>query len=462
LTFTITPPGGSPTDYTQHLAYDGMFSQMTITQNFGRQGDTATFCLVDEYTTTPTITVIPVMSQVKLVDDHIGVTLFAGVINDPQLQIDGPTRNEWTLNCTDYTFYADNSTPVIGVFNNFNAQDIVVSLTNQAQCGISAATIPHGGFVAPGPSLTAVTIGYQSLSAAWKTLAQLAGQSTPYGWYVDENRALHFYNADTALDSGVTFTTHPTTGNSSTEGHVLLDSTNTYEWDGTTVHNRILVQGAAQLIFTSISQDPPTDVFRGDGVTVAWPLKFTFANVGGFKVNKRQLEINVVPAGSPNSAGSVPGAAWNIVQNNIGAYYLTANTAPSEGTLIQIWYSYNIPIVVQVNDRASQVTFNGPNGGIFGEFISDTTLTTTSMALARAQRERQEYAFPVERATFNTSEDWMGWVRAGYTFRYVNQFIPDVQNGNTIGIDDTFLCIQNRVSFDQGGYRTMQITAVRI
>lgn len=462
LTFTITPPGGSPTNYTEFLGWDGMFQQLTISQNFGRQGDTATFCLVDEYRTTPNIPIIPVMSQVKLTDNRIGVVLFAGVINDPQLQIDGPTRNEWTLNCTDYTFYADNSTPVIGTFNNFASQDIVISLTEQADCGIDAAFTRNGGFVAPGPVLPSVVIGYQSLSAAWKTLAQLAGQVTPYGWYVDEDRHLHFYDSSTALNSGVTFTTHPTVGGSSTQGHVLSDSTQLYEWDGTTVHNRILVQGAAQLIFTSVSLDPPTDTFRGDGVSVAWPLRFTFANIAGLHVSKRQTEVNLVPAGGPNSAGSVPDANWNIVQNNIGAYFLTANTPPAPGTLIQIWYSYNIPIVVQVNDRSSQTAFNGPNRGIFGEFISDTTLTTTSMALARAQRERQEYAFPAERATFNTSEDWVGWVRAGYTFRYINQFIPDVQNGNTIGIDDTFLCIQNRITFDNGGYRTMQITAVRI
>lgn len=462
LTLTITPPGGSPVDYTSNLAFDGAFQQLTINQNFGRQGDTATVPLVDEYTTTPHITVIPVMSQIKLTDNHLGVVLFAGVVNDPILQVDSPTRNEWTLNCTDYTYYADNSTPVVGTFNQDVSDDIVVSLTTQANCGISAARLVNGGFVAPGPQLPSVQIQYQSLSQAWRLLAALAGQVTPYGWFVDENRRLHFYDSSTALNSGVTITTHPTVGGSTTEGHMLSDSQQSYEWDGTSVHNRILVQGASQLIYTSTRTDAATDTWQGNGAQTAWPLRYSFGSPGLLLVGKKNTSVNIVPPGSPLSSGSEPNAQWNIVQNNVGAFYLTANDPPASGVKIRFWYSYFIPITAQVNDIASQVQYTGPNGGIFGEHISDTSLTTTTMALARAMRERQEYGFAAERASFNTSQDWLGWIRAGYVFRYINQFVPDVQNGNTIGVDDSFLCTQNRVSFTEGGYRTMQITAVRI
>lgn len=462
LTLTITPPGGGATDYTSYFAYSGSYDQAVITQNFGRQGDTATFALVDEYVTTPHITIIPVMSQIKLRDNNLGVVLFAGVVNDPQLQVTSPNRNEWTLNCTDYAYYADNSTPVFGTFNGFTSDVIVASMTAQANCGITAATIAAGGFVAPGPLLPAVHFQYQSLSAAWKFVAKLASQVTPYGWYVDENRALHFYDATSALNSGVTFTTHPTVGGSSSEGHMLVDNTNSYEWDGTSVHNRILVRGASQLIYTSIRNTAPTDHWRGDGTDSAWPLRYAFGSPGLLLINNVNTPVNTVPAGGPNSSGSQPSASWNVIQNNTGQYFLTANSAPGAGTSIQFWYSYNIPIVAQVNDLGSQATYTGPNGGVFGEYIADMSLVTTTMALARATRERQEYSFAVERVVFTTSPDFLGWVRAGYTFQYINQFVPDVQNGNTLGVNDTFLCTQNRITFGDGGYRTMQVTGVRI
>lgn len=455
LTLMVTPPGGTAVDYTRFLAWSGAFQQLTITQNFGRQGDTAQFALVDEYTTTPNV-VVPVLSQIKLVDNTLGITLFAGVVNDPVLVPTSPNRNEWTLNATDYTFYADNSIPVFGpVFNGFTADAIVIALTQQANCGISAAPSSQGGFVAPGPVLPSVAIGYQSLSSVWRKLAQLAGQVTPYGWYVDENLRLHFYDATTAIPSGVTFTTTPTVAGSATEGHVTVDSQFAYEWDGTSVHNRILVQGGAQTV-TSPAFGPPTDTWRGDGVTMAWPLRFTFSSINRFLVNGVNTAITVVPP------GATPSGAWNVVQNATGSYFLTAATAPPVGTLIQFWYSYKIPVVAQVNDTASQQKYTGPNGGIFGYFVSDSSLSDVSMALARAQRERDEYAFAVERATFNTSEDWIGWVRSGQTFQYVNQFVPDSENNNSWGINGTFLCVQNRITFTAGGYRKMQITGVRL
>lgn len=218
LTLNITPPGGSPTNYASKLAWEGVSQTMSITQNFGRQGDTATFCLVDEYATTPNY-YIPVLSQIKLIDNTISTTLFAGVVNDPVLMVTGTNRNEWLLNCTDYTFYADNC-DVQGLFNGLSVDQIIVLLTAQGNCGVTAATVRNGGFVAPAPVLTQAQLNWGTLSSAWRSLAQLAGSSTPYGWYVDGNLKLHFYDSSTAINSGVTCTTSPTAAGSSTEAHI--------------------------------------------------------------------------------------------------------------------------------------------------------------------------------------------------------------------------------------------------
>lgn len=459
LTLTITPPGGTAADYTSHLAWSGAASQLSISQNFGRQGDTATLPLVDEYASTPSL-YIPVFSQVKLYDNLAGVTLFAGVANDPVFTVTSPNRNEWTLNCTDYTFYADNAI-VHGVFVGQTVDQILVSLTAQANCGISAATIRNGGFVAPGPQLASFVLNYATLSDAWRKLAQLAGQLTPYGWYVDENRALHFYDATTAISSGVTFTTTPTASGagSLTEGHFDMDSQMGYEWDGKSVRNRILIQGANQTIsHGAVSSTAPTDTRRGDGARSSWPLRYTVTGSPTLKVNGIQQPVTIVGAGSSGSG------TWQIQQNSVGGYFLTnASAAPAAGVLIQIWYDYQVPVTARANDYPSQRTYTGPNGGVFSEFISDTSLITPPMALARAMRERQEYAVAPERLTFQTTAEFLGWVRAGQTCTVVNQFIPDSENGGAPGITDTFIVIANSVSFiSQGGYRQAQITAVRL
>jgi hypothetical protein len=454
LTLTITPPGGSPSQYQAHLAYEGHNEQMTITQNFGRQGDTAVLPLVDEYSSAPHFR-IPVMSLVSLYDNNCGQTLFAGVADDPIQTVAGPNRNEWTLNCTDYTFYADKAI-VHGVYNGLTADQVVIDLTAQANCGISAASVADGGFVAPGPTMANLILNYGSLSDAWRKLATLAGASTPYGWYVDENLALHFYDATTALDSGVTFTTAPTVGGSITQGHMLLDSTNAYEWAGSSLCNKVLVQGATQTIPQPTS-GAPTDTWLADGVMQGWPLRYTVSGTPTVTVSGVSQTVTAVSPGA-----TPPTSGWSVQQNTFGQYFLWKHApAPPAGAVIKAWYSYSVPVVAQATDYASVAAYTGPNGGVFAEFISDTTLTTVPMALNRAQQERTEYAYPVEQATFNTSEDFLGWVRAGQTCVYDNQFAWDDQS-DSWGVNDTFLVTGNTVTFGTGGYRQQQVVAVRL
>jgi hypothetical protein len=448
LTLTITPPGGSPATYTQYLAYDGAAQQMSITQNFGRQGDTATLALVDEYSGTPHFH-IPPLSRLSLVDNNCSKTLFAGPITAPVQTVTGPNRNEWTLSCTDNTFYADNAI-VHGTWFGFTVDQIVIALVRQANCGISAVAVRDGGFVSPAPQLASFILNYTTLSEAWRKLATLAGSVTPYGWYVDENLDLHFFDATSALSSGVTFTTSPTVAGSTTEGHFILDDQNGYTWDGTSIRNRILVQGATQTVTTNL-KGAPTDTWRADGTQMAWPLRGSLSGSPTLKVGGIAVSVTVV------TGGGTAGGAWVAEQNVIGQWFLVAATAPANGTVLQFWYNYQVPLVAQASDYASQATYSG----VFSEFISDTSLTTAPMAKARAQQSRTEYAFAAERADFTIGEDFLGWARAGETFTYHNQFIWDSQ-GSSWGVTDTFIAIANQVSFGTGGYRQMQLTGIRL
>lgn len=455
LTLTITPPGGSPSTYQQYLAYDGAQQTPSITQNFGRQGDTAVLPLVDEYASSPNV-LVPPLSRLTLFDNVCSQTLFAGVVTAPVQSVTGTNRNEWTLGCTDNTFYADNAI-VHGTWFGFTVDQIVIALTRQANCGISAVAVRDGGFVAPGPQLASFVLNYTTLSDAWRKLATLAGIVTPYGWYVDENLDLHFFDATSAISSGVTFTTSISAGSggSTTEGHLLLDNTNGYTWDGTSIRNRILVQGATQTVTTNL-KGAATDTWRADGTQAAWPLRGSLTGSPTLKVGGVAVSVTVVTGG-----GTATGS-WVAEQNVIGQWFLVAASAPAAGTLLQFWYNYQVPVVAAANDYASQSTYTGPNNGVFSEFISDTSLTTAPMALARAQQSRAEYAFAAERATFTSGEEFMGWVRAGQTFAYHNQFVPDSQRAWALGVTDTFIAIANQVTFGTGGYRQLALTGVRL
>lgn len=456
LTLTVTPPGGSPTDYTTHLAWAGTNQQMTVTQNFGRQGDTLVLPIVEDYAAagTPTIA-FHSQSQVSLYDNTAAQSLFAGVANSVTQAVQAnKALNEWDLACVDYTLYADN-TDVHGIFYGWTVDQIVVSLVQQANCGITAATVADGGYVEPGPQLSSYVLNFNPLSTAWRQLANLAGSTTPWGWYVDQNLELHFFPGTEALSSGVTFTTSPTLAGSLTEGHMLLDTQNAYQQDGTSLSNRILVQGANQTISYGSITNPPTDTWLADGTQSAWPLRYTVSGTPVLHVNDVATTAVVATSGTSTSG------PWVVEQNSIGQYFLVAATTPAAGTEIDIWYTYLVPVVAQASDQASISEYTGPNGGVYSQFVSDSSLTTVPMALARAQQMRSEYAFVVERFTFNSSPDFIGWVRAGWTILIVNQFAYNIQSSSW-GVSDTFVITANTVTFGDGGYRTMQITAIRI
>lgn len=467
LTFTVTPPGGIATDFTNKLAWSGL-SAPSLTQNFGRQGDTGTFTLIDDYTgqAQPNYVIKP-LSQVSFFDVTANVSLFAGVVTNVSLD---PlvNRNVWTLSCTDYTFYADNAI-VQGTFIGQTIDQIIVSLTQQANCGITALQVgkTNGtttGYVAPGPLIQSFVLNYSTLSEAWRKLSRLASQTTPYGWYVDENRNMHFFDQTAAQSSGVSFTTNITYVESSTpnllEGHIQFENSFGYEWDGASVRNRILVQGATQIIkYGSYTTANPVDTWPTNGVQQSWPLRYTVTGQPVLTLNDVVQPVTVVQAG-----GSFTGTGWTVAQNSVGSWFLNGpGTAPASGQTIKLWYDYEVPIIAQTNDLTSQQTYTGPNGGVFTEYISDTSLTTVPMAQNRAFRQKQEYAFVAERLSFTTSPEWMGWVRAGQTFTMTNKFIPDDRTSYSWGLTNaTFIVIANSIQFITGGYRVCSLKAIRI
>lgn len=468
LTLTITPPGGTTTDYSANLAWSGLAAP-SLTQNFGRQGDTGSFTLIDDYNgkTQPNFVIKP-LSQISFFDNVANVSLFTGVITNVQMD-PMVNRNVWTLSCTDYTFYADNAI-VQGTFIGQTIDQIVVALTQQANCGITALQTGQSngtttGYVAPAPLIQSFVLNYSTLSEAWRKLAKLASQTTPFGWYVDQNRNLHFFDQTAAQPSGVSFSTTIGYVGSSTpnlvEGHIQFANSFAYEWDGASVRNRILVQGATQIVkYGSYRTANPVDQWQTNGVQQSWPLRYTVTGSPVLQVNGTLQPVTLVQAG-----GSFTGTGWTVAQNYIGSWFLNGppGGAPGGGQTIKLWYDYQIPIIAQANDIPSQQTYTGPNGGVFSEYISDSSLTSVPMAQARAYRQQQEYAFVAERLTFTSSPEWMGWVRAGQTFTMTNSFIPDARNNYTWGLtNSTFIVVANSVQFQQGGYRTCQFKCIRI
>lgn len=503
LTLTVTEPGGSAINLAPFMAWSGATMQTTISSNFGRQGDTASIILVDDYSATVAGFSVPAnsphffvkpFSTIVLTDE--GATsqpaagvIFAGIVTNPQWRFTAPGRVEWMLQCVDFTYYADTAI-IQGEYAGLTADYIMVDIVTKANCGLKAARVADGGHVYPGPTVPLANFNYEQLSSAFDTITKLASQAEVFGWFVDPERNVWFYPTSKSLPSGVTVTDEPS-GNVPSISECHIDSSLAYsmiyEWDATTFYTRCVVEGAVITHSYSASKAkkgeiPPTDSWVGNGVQSSWPLSYqpevsstTLKAAAGIVSTEGSTTISgapylvvggVVQAVSINDGTSAITTPYQFVQATNGLWTLQVTKGvgaiPSGGTVIKIWYRYKLPVIAIANLPSQQAAIGGPNHGIFAELVTDSSLVTSASAYARARATLQEYGAPQERFTFYTDESWLGWFRCGQTFAgHLNQ-IPNSANGYALGLVGTFFVIQQMVLFQQGGFRKTQVTAIRM
>lgn len=427
----------------------------SVAQNWSRQGDTASFLLLDEHADPATLTVTPTpLATVTFRDTTINQMIFSGVVPRPQMRILSPNVTEWQLDCSDWTYLSDREL-VAGDYSNKTADELAIAITTAANCGITAASIASGGYVAPGPQIPRIQFNYDTLTQAWTRISKLASVSTTYGWYVDSDRNLHFTTLAEAVDSGVTFTddltqlVQPST-------YAYLKDTYAFEWDATSIRNTITVRGA------DYSQTQ-TDLWVGNGSQASFPLTFV-PDVSNLATTATLIVGGVTKTLSAET-GSAATTDWTLTGNAANQWFLTTNNdpTPAGSVIIQLVYVYLQPALSQVSDPTSIARFkNLPNGGVFAFYIADTTLPTLLSAQQRGLREVSTYSQPVERCQVDSLPDFAGYFRAGQLLRVASAGTPDSLNSNRPGLTGTFIVLQLRINGEVGTRATYQLTAARV
>ena len=488
LSCYITPPNQPTVDYGNYLVYSGGRGSINVTQNFGRQGDTATLNLMDANYSSgnppnlivhPTY-IMPAFSTVKIIDQSAlayygsddAATIFAGYIQNPSMYFNSPTEIEWALSCVDYAGYM-NASIVQGLFEGIPMGNAIVDLVKKSKCGIKAELVSNGGFVEKGPNLPRTIVHYGNLTSALQKISKMSSAQSAYGWYVDSQLNLHYFNRQTATDSGVTVTDSPTQSGllSYTECHIDQTKGVQYDYDGTAVYNRALVVGKTQTISANVKK-APTNSFTADGNTSSWNLTHVPISLSGVQSATSKhplpwLTVNgigqTVSVYDGTSAVTTP---WTIKQNNNGSWSLVVTpgigSIPNAGTALKLWYNFKRTITAQADLKQSQQSIGGPNNGIFATVVNQTSIDTTASAYQRATRELAEYGHAQEKITFTTSPEWIGIWRAGDTFILDSQFLLDSQRNFAPGLNAKFMITQQSVSVINGGFRQWQVSAVRV
>jgi hypothetical protein len=476
----VTPVDTQPPTYT--LVINGVDltayiedASWTITQNWGRQGDTATFYLWDEHAAGGSTFTVPPLSTIVLTDTTLNQVLFSGLVTFPEMYYQAPTLQKWELQCTDWTYMSDRAT-VFGDYSTQSADQIVRSLVALNNLGITTNNVQQG------PTIPRIQFVYLSLSDALKEVCLFAGANSTFGWYIDENRDLHFYDENQAgapvaffSDSGSDFQNGVYvpgyTGNYYTDYY--------YGWDATSIRNSVDVRGG-------LASATYTEGWVGSGNQDTWPLTYTpdpqSVDVndpnGAVDAPKFILTVGGVANSVSFESGTSATTDWVIISDPqrsgglLGNAFLQINVNraspppppyPPVGTVMSLTYNYLYPVICDVRDTASISEFSSlPNGGVFASVITDTNLLNLLAAIQRGRREVNSYSLPQERVTFNTDESFSGHVRAGQIIIWKNGFVADSQNSYAPGINDKFLVVQNQISGKLSGYRSYQITATRV
>lgn len=421
--------------------------QWSLSQEWGRQGDTGMIGLVDEVGANglPNFYVRP-MATVELRDLNLGVLMFGGVVSQPKRVQESPTQFSWTLSCQSPAIYLQ-SRIITSEYENWTADAIVRDMLAQANCGIT------GNHISPGPVIAEFKGLNHTVAQALQKLCHLASTTSTYGWWVDGNSDLHFASTTQAdaQPSGVVLTDRVSAAATAVNGFYQTGSQTYYQWDATSLKTRILVQGG------DITRTF-TEQFVGDGTTRAFRLSYPYKSGSGpvVLVNGTALPV------SDQSGATTP---WILTQGAPGVWSVSVQPggAPAaSGAIVTVTYEYVMPVVAQAQSNAGVAAVLGPNQGLFDSLVTDSTLTGLDSAQARALRELNEYALPQERVVLATTEDWPGWLTVGQSFEFQNALLPDSQNGWAAGMDDIFLVVQMRSQGVGGGYRVNTLTAVRI
>jgi len=505
-------------DYAKFMSWGGASSSSTISQNFGRQGDTATIVLVDDYSASvssfPNVVgsgtrnphfYIPPFSEILVIDNNVHAAstaptksmaegvLFAGLITNPKFQWRAPGLVEWVLECVDYTYLADNASES-GLYVGQHISDIIIDLTQNAECGISAQPAPKysNGRVYKAPITHYQNLGYDKLTNHWDALAKAASGNDVWGWYVDYQKRLWFYGSQA---QGPLFKSYVTVTDTITapvpsmwECHVDISQQMYYEYDTSTFYTRCVVEGASTthsytLPTAKKSKSPATQTWTANGQETSWVLSktpdVTTANIVASEqsIKKEESDFYLTIGGKAyrvevwSANGTVTSPFYlqeNVTGAGIPVWALHSNPAhggfsPSRGVVINLWYKYISTVHAASNNVSQQRKLASlPNGGKFTTVVKDQTLTTVKQANLRAASVLKEYSEPQERITFYTDPSWIGVFRVGQTFVGNFSTIPNSDNGYQLGIyNTTFFIIQQQITFKDGGYRSCQVTAIR-
>lgn len=330
---------------------------------------------------------IPATDSEVIITLASGTIIFGGYILSTNLVKRGVGAVRAEISCVDYVRLLDRNL----VHKSYEGQTDAAIIAD-----IVATYCPGFGItttnVSTGVTISQISFNYIQPSQALRKICDLTGRN----WYIDYSKDIHYFPLAT--------NTAPFNITSSNNEYSDLKISK----DASQLKNRVYVRGG-----TSLS-DPTTYSVKGDGAARQFPLPdkphSTTVTVNG--VSKTIGIKNIDTSGFDYYLNYQE----KYIEQDSGAAVLTTSD-----TLV-LSYTYDIPILVAVEDTTS-IAANGTK-----EFaIFDKTISTTQAARDRASAELTDYANSVIEGSFET-----------YTAGFVSGQYMNI-NLSDYGVNDNYL-----------------------
>lgn len=290
---------------------------------------------------------------------HIGSTLATGAV-----KID--------IQCLDYVRLLDRNL-VNKSYTDQTDAAIIIDIIN-TYCpgfGITATNVIEG------VTIDQINFNYIQPSQALRRIADLTGRN----WYIDYDKDVHYFP--------LTTNPAPFDIDSSSAEYFELDITK----DASQIKNRVYVRGGTRL------SDPTTHTQKGDGVKRQ------------FLLPDKPHDVSITVNGTPKTLGikniDTTGYQYYL---NFQEKYIEQDSGQallSTSDELAVIYTYDIPILVAVEDTASIIANGQKEFAIF-----DKSITTQQAARDRASAELTDYANNLIEGSFKTFTD--GFVSGQY------------------------------------------------
>jgi hypothetical protein len=360
LPFNALPSTYNITIDAEDRTADILASTIVIEDAINDQQNTLTFSLIDRSGLGA-----PETDEEIIITLDDGTKLFGGSIVSASMTKLSNGVVQMDISCVDYARLLDCNLikkSYIGMTDKAIIEDMVA--TYCPGFGITTNNVLEG------VTLSQIAFNYIQLSQAMRKIVDLTGRN----WYIDYDKDIHYFP--------LTTNAAPFDIDSAESGYFDLRIAK----DASQLKNRVYVRGGTKL------SDSTTYSVKGDGVSRQFPLP------------DKPHDVSMTVNGSTKTIGikniDLTGYDYYL---NYQEKYLEQDSGGSvlstSDTLI-LTYTYDIPILVAVEDTPSIIANGQKEFAIF-----DKKITTTEAARARASAELTDYADSIIEGSFKTYTD---------------------------------------------------------